>query len=84
MEKLTVIDTWLRKHRLIYLGATRHSFVISIRDGTVDFSGFKIWLVCTFKYLILLSLSLYFLFLKRKIANFVKWIVNFACAGTRL
>ncbi|GER27643.1 seed maturation protein PM36 [Striga asiatica] len=37
-------DTWLRKHRLIYLGATRHPFTLSIRDGTVDPSSFKRWL----------------------------------------
>ncbi|KAM1171453.1 hypothetical protein ACFX2G_022172 [Malus domestica] len=37
-------NTWLRKHRLIYAGATRHPFILSIRDGTVDLSAFKRWL----------------------------------------
>lgn len=39
-----VIDTWLRKHRLIYIGATRHPFILAIRDGTVNYSSFKKWL----------------------------------------
>ncbi|KAL8153643.1 hypothetical protein V2J09_011403 [Rumex salicifolius] len=38
------IETWLRKHRLIYVGATRHPFILSIRDGRVDRSAFKRWL----------------------------------------
>lgn len=44
LEKSGMIDTWLRKHRLIYTGATRHPLILSIRDGTVDFSSFKRWL----------------------------------------
>ncbi|KAB1213852.1 Seed maturation protein PM36 [Morella rubra] len=43
-EKSGIIDTWLRKHRLVYTGATRHPFVLSIRDGTVDLSAYKRWL----------------------------------------
>ncbi|GAB2294264.1 hypothetical protein Dimus_028479 [Dionaea muscipula] len=39
-----MIETWLRKHRLLYIGATRHPFILSIRDGIVDFSSFKRWL----------------------------------------
>ncbi|KAL5541944.1 hypothetical protein UlMin_009654 [Ulmus minor] len=39
-----VIDTWLSKHRLLYVGATRHPLILSIRDGTVNISAFKIWL----------------------------------------
>ncbi|CAI9118984.1 OLC1v1020631C1 [Oldenlandia corymbosa var. corymbosa] len=42
--KVSVIETWLRKHRLVYIGATRHPFIHSIRDGTVDLSSFKLWL----------------------------------------
>ncbi|XP_057959602.1 probable bifunctional TENA-E protein isoform X2 [Malania oleifera] len=38
------IDTWVKKHRLIYTGATRHPFILAIRDGTLDFSSFKRWL----------------------------------------
>ncbi|XP_062108778.1 probable bifunctional TENA-E protein [Humulus lupulus] len=44
MENERMIDTWLRKHRLIYLGATRHPLILSISDGTVDISSFKTWL----------------------------------------
>lgn len=39
------IETWLRKHRLIYVGATRHPFILAVRDGTIDLSSFKRWLV---------------------------------------
>ncbi|KAM0965877.1 hypothetical protein TB2_021389 [Malus domestica] len=41
---VSMTSTWLRKHRLIYAGATRHPFILSIRDGTVDLSAFKRWL----------------------------------------
>ncbi|TXG71582.1 hypothetical protein EZV62_000161 [Acer yangbiense] len=44
VEKINIIDTWLKKHRLIYVGATRHPFILSIRDGTVNLSSFKTWL----------------------------------------
>ncbi|KAF5198765.1 Bifunctional tena-e protein [Thalictrum thalictroides] len=40
----TTIETWLNKHRLMYNKATQHPFIHSIRDGTVNFSSFKIWL----------------------------------------
>ncbi|KAG8372893.1 hypothetical protein BUALT_Bualt12G0114500 [Buddleja alternifolia] len=39
-----ITDTWLRKHRLIYTGATRHPFILAIRGGSVDISSFKHWL----------------------------------------
>ncbi|XP_004295090.1 PREDICTED: seed maturation protein PM36 [Fragaria vesca subsp. vesca] len=39
-----MIDTWLKKHTLIHTGATRHPFILAIRDGTVDISAFKRWL----------------------------------------
>lgn len=42
--KPTVTETWLRKHRLQYTGATRHPLILSIRDGSVDISSFKTWL----------------------------------------
>ncbi|XP_030527910.1 probable bifunctional TENA-E protein [Rhodamnia argentea] len=35
---------WLRKHRLMYTAATRHPFILSIRDGSVDLNSFKRWL----------------------------------------
>ncbi|GAB2233280.1 hypothetical protein Droror1_Dr00002499 [Drosera rotundifolia] len=38
------IQAWLRKHRSLYVAATRHPFILSIRDGNVDFSSFKRWL----------------------------------------
>ncbi|MCL7041761.1 hypothetical protein MKW94_027231 [Papaver nudicaule] len=39
-----VTETWLKKHTLLYKGATRHPFILSIRDGTLDLSAFKQWL----------------------------------------
>ncbi|CAK9145647.1 unnamed protein product [Ilex paraguariensis] len=39
-----MIEEWLRKHRLVYTGATRHPFILSVRDGSVDLSSFKRWL----------------------------------------
>ncbi|WOH15859.1 hypothetical protein DCAR_0935405 [Daucus carota subsp. sativus] len=44
IEKTGMIETWLRKHTLLYTGATRHPFLLSIRDGTIDLSSFKKWL----------------------------------------
>ena len=44
-SKIPVTEAWLRKHRLLYDGATKHPFVVSIRDGSVDFTSFKRWLV---------------------------------------
>nr|XP_043612712.1 probable bifunctional TENA-E protein [Erigeron canadensis] len=43
-SKISVTETWMRKHRLQYVGATRHPFILSIRDGSLDFSSFKTWL----------------------------------------
>ncbi|KAF2289092.1 hypothetical protein GH714_028871 [Hevea brasiliensis] len=34
---------WAKKH-LLYTEATRHPFILSIRDGSVDLSSFKRWL----------------------------------------
>lgn len=36
--------TWMVQHRLMYDRATRHPFILSIRDGTVDVAAFKRWL----------------------------------------
>ncbi|XP_059309921.1 probable bifunctional TENA-E protein [Lycium ferocissimum] len=44
MQKPTQIQKWLRKHKLQYTAATKHPFVYSIHDGSVDFSSFKKWL----------------------------------------
>src|SRR5438105_6119114 len=35
----------MERHRQVYERATRHPFTVSIRDGTVDPSAFKRWLV---------------------------------------
>ncbi|PKA62321.1 Seed maturation protein PM36 like [Apostasia shenzhenica] len=35
---------WIKKHQPIYDRATRHPFIRSIWEGTVDFSAFKRWL----------------------------------------
>ncbi|XP_010259307.1 PREDICTED: probable bifunctional TENA-E protein isoform X2 [Nelumbo nucifera] len=39
-----MIMAWLNKHHTIYSRATRHPFILSTRDGTVDLSSFKRWL----------------------------------------
>ncbi|KAK9288217.1 hypothetical protein L1049_016666 [Liquidambar formosana] len=39
-----MIQTWLKKHLVNYTGATRHPFILSIREGTVDLSSFKRWM----------------------------------------
>ncbi|XP_043721967.1 probable bifunctional TENA-E protein [Telopea speciosissima] len=39
-----VIQTWLNRHHLLYTKATKHPFILSIRDGTIDISSFKRWL----------------------------------------
>ncbi|GAA0145812.1 transferase [Lithospermum erythrorhizon] len=39
-----IIETWLRKHRFSYIGATRHPFILSIHDGSIDLNNFKNWL----------------------------------------
>ncbi|KAL5983550.1 hypothetical protein ACLOJK_017637 [Asimina triloba] len=39
-----VIATWMDKHRGMYVRATRHPFILAIKDGSVDFSSFKRWL----------------------------------------
>ncbi|KAJ1383273.1 Thiaminase-2/PQQC [Sesbania bispinosa] len=43
-KKIGMIEAWLRKHRLQYDGATRHPFILTIRDGTVHTDSFKTWL----------------------------------------
>ncbi|AES91958.1 putative bifunctional TENA-E protein [Medicago truncatula] len=43
-KKIGLTETWLRKHRPIYDAATRHPFILSIRDGTVQSHSFKTWL----------------------------------------
>ncbi|KAL0367794.1 UNVERIFIED_CONTAM: putative bifunctional TENA-E protein [Sesamum radiatum] len=43
-DRAAMTETWLKKHRLIYVGATRHPFILGIRAGSVDFTSFKRWL----------------------------------------
>ncbi|MQL91656.1 hypothetical protein Taro_024281 [Colocasia esculenta] len=38
------IAVWLQRHREKYVCATRHRFVLSIREGSVDLSSFRRWL----------------------------------------
>ncbi|KAF9677226.1 hypothetical protein SADUNF_Sadunf08G0085900 [Salix dunnii] len=44
VKKDGMIDRWVKKHLLLYTEATSHPFILSIRDGTIDFSSFKRWL----------------------------------------
>ncbi|CAL5198978.1 unnamed protein product [Lathyrus oleraceus] len=44
MQEIGKTETWLRKHRSVYNSATKHPFILSIRDGTVQSHSFKTWL----------------------------------------
>lgn len=39
-----ITQRWLQTHKDLYLSATRHPFILSIRDGSVDLECFKRWL----------------------------------------
>lgn len=54
-----VMAGWMDKHREMYRRATKHHFVLSIREGTIDLSSFKRWLVSV---LSVLSNGVYILF----------------------
>ncbi|KAL2921178.1 Bifunctional TENA-E protein [Bienertia sinuspersici] len=41
---MTTIESWIKKHDSVYSAATRHAFINSIVDASVDFSSFKLWL----------------------------------------
>ncbi|EXB71074.1 hypothetical protein L484_004209 [Morus notabilis] len=43
-QKEGVVDTWKNKHRMLWVGATRHPMILSISDGTIHPSAFKRWL----------------------------------------
>lgn len=43
-DGLGVIAKWVKKHASLYEAATRHPFIESIRNGTVDISSFRRWL----------------------------------------
>lgn len=36
---------WLHQNHELYTAATNHSFIASIRDGSVDVINFKRWMV---------------------------------------
>lgn len=44
-NKTNITESWVKKHSSIYKQATRHPFILSIRDGTIHSSYFKQWLV---------------------------------------
>ncbi|MCH99310.1 seed maturation protein PM36, partial [Trifolium medium] len=43
-KKIGMTEAWLRKHRPVYQAATKHPFIRTIRDGTVQSHSFKTWL----------------------------------------
>ncbi|RDX62165.1 putative bifunctional TENA-E protein, partial [Mucuna pruriens] len=43
-KKIGMTEVWIRKHRLLYDGATRHPLILTIRDGTINIPSFKTWL----------------------------------------
>ncbi|XP_058757768.1 probable bifunctional TENA-E protein [Vicia villosa] len=41
MQETGMTEKWLRKHSSVYNSATKHPFILSIRDGTVQSHSFK-------------------------------------------
>ncbi|KAK9673022.1 hypothetical protein RND81_12G140600 [Saponaria officinalis] len=41
---MKTIETWMRKHKVSYFSATRHPFILNIRDASIHSSSFKRWL----------------------------------------
>ncbi|XP_019464887.1 PREDICTED: probable bifunctional TENA-E protein [Lupinus angustifolius] len=41
---MSMTEAWLKNHRLLYTGATRSPFILSIRDATINIHSFKTWL----------------------------------------
>ncbi|KAL9225124.1 hypothetical protein vseg_001083 [Gypsophila vaccaria] len=39
-----MIETWVKKHNINYKGATKHPFILNIRDASIHPSSFKRWL----------------------------------------
>ncbi|KAL5725437.1 hypothetical protein ACHQM5_008581 [Ranunculus cassubicifolius] len=39
-----IIQGWLKKPRSTYTKATKHPFILSIKDGSINLSSFKRWL----------------------------------------
>lgn len=44
-ESRTLTAEWLKQNQELYSAATNHSFIKSIRDGTIDVNNFKRWMV---------------------------------------
>ncbi|KAK9673040.1 hypothetical protein RND81_12G142100 [Saponaria officinalis] len=42
---MKTIETWMRKHKVSYFGATKHPFILNIRHASLDSSSFKRWLL---------------------------------------
>ncbi|KAK9673057.1 hypothetical protein RND81_12G143400 [Saponaria officinalis] len=42
-EKMKMIETWMRKHKVSYFSATHHPFILNIRHASIH-SSFKCWL----------------------------------------
>ena len=45
LGKRTLTTEWLKQNHELYTAATNHSFIKSIRDGTIDVNNFKQWMV---------------------------------------
>nr|GMC61574.1 probable bifunctional TENA-E protein [Ipomoea batatas] len=43
-NKMGITETWMRKHDLLFIAATRNPFTQAIRDATLHLSSFKNWL----------------------------------------
>ncbi|KAE9601495.1 hypothetical protein Lal_00040545 [Lupinus albus] len=43
-KMMSMTETWLKKHRLLYTGATRNPFILTIHDATINIASFKTWL----------------------------------------
>ncbi|XP_031110329.1 probable bifunctional TENA-E protein [Ipomoea triloba] len=43
-NKMGITETWMRKHDLLFIAATRNPFIQAIRDATLHLSSFKDWL----------------------------------------
>ncbi|KAJ7106886.1 hypothetical protein O6H91_02G018100 [Diphasiastrum complanatum] len=43
-ERGSITSQWLRRHNALYQAATRHPFILTIADGSINFQCFKRWL----------------------------------------
>ncbi|KAJ7106887.1 hypothetical protein O6H91_02G018100 [Diphasiastrum complanatum] len=44
-ERGSITSQWLRRHNALYQAATRHPFILTIADGSINFQCFKRWLM---------------------------------------